>query len=188
MTQLEDKTRMADSYLTRLGVAGALVAAGLTAFLIVVGMISLGAFPSPGSLFFGGDDATISSNAGAETASAPAKTAAPAGPAAGGGRDDRGGEGRAGGGGGQDGGGGSPPGGGTAPPGEGGGGSGPGGGSSPPAAPAQSPGSNPLGQTIENTTTGLGNTVNDVTGTNLGDNVSGLGGGINQTLAGLGGQ
>ncbi len=185
---------MAETYLAGLGVTGAVIAAVVSAFLLILGMVVFDAWPRAATL--AGPRAeveAVSAGESAATAERPGTGAIGALPRDASSSDtilrgDAGGTGGAPGGG-DDGGGvdtGDPGGGGQvpagSPPAAGGATSGGGGASSGGGTVQQTV--DDLGQTVDNTVSGLSETVND-TVTGLGQTVNGTLDGVNRVLNGL---
>ncbi len=180
MSVFQAKARTAETYLAGLGASGALVGGAIVSFVILVGIVTFNAWPDAAGLFtFSGGQAEVgletSAGTGAErTASLPTlitSTGGPAGPTSG----------RAG----ENGGPGATDlpdeGTGTAPV--------PGGQDTPGTEPGSVGGGGNLlsnaGNMVERDTATLGDALNQTTGTNVGDVVTGLGKTLNGTLQGL---
>jgi hypothetical protein len=188
MPIFDAKFRTVEGYLAGIGASSALLAGALLAFVILVGVTTFESWPRPESLFPGsGDNVTLdATTAGIRQPPAessppdlsPVRVQPPAIPSPGG--SELGG------------GGGGAPGGGTAP-----------GGTAPqgsPSEPAQAPPGAPtpgpnvvqqtvsgVGNTVEGTTTVLGDTLGGSSSPGLGGLVGGLGQTVNSTLQSLAG-
>lgn len=188
MTALQASPRTAETYIAGFGASGALLGGAIVAFVMLVGVVTFNSWPQASGLFtFSGGQAELTLPAPAapstgEGATLPPLTATAVPPLASAATDsDING---------REPGPGNPPSGVTTPevPDEGVG-------APPPRQPAsseappQSSGSlvSSLGNTVERSTSTLGDTVNEATGTNLGNVVSGAGETLNGTLQDLSG-
>jgi hypothetical protein len=184
MTALQARARTAETYMAGLGASGALMGGAIVAFIMLVGVVTFNAWPDASGLFtFSGGQAEVElqtpSRSAAERAGATptvlTTVIAPDGPATtpggtGGPTGANGGQPEV-----------------TAPQVPGGGGGTPVTQPPPTQTPTQSAGNlvGSLGNTLEQNTATLGDTLNQATGTNLGNVVTGLGETLNSTLQGL---
>jgi hypothetical protein len=193
LRKLRNRARTtAETFIAGLGASGGLVAGALVGFLVLIALVTFDAWPKAAGGLFGTDTVQVVDEAAgtsgaadaAQTAAAKAGSSSKA--EAGGSANGGPGSSSENGGGDGDGGGlgGSAPDQNTSSGGSGGGGgSGGSGGSS---GGGGSGGSTSLSQGVQDATSGVGTTVNDVTGTDLGDSVSGVGNQVGGTLNGLG--
>jgi hypothetical protein len=186
VTGLNGNARTAETYLAGLGATGALVAGMVVVFLLLVGMVTFDAWPSPSSLF-GGDEADVEvagTNGPADAAAAALDDAAGLVASARPGDSLVSAPGDAGG----------TTGTGTGPGGDGGGVGGPGGGDGQAPVGGTPGGTGAAGggrvqETVDTTVDGVGQAVDDTVsglGTTVQTTVDGLGKTVNDTLKGVG--
>jgi hypothetical protein len=165
MTVLHSQARTAETYIAGLGASGALIGGAIVAFVMLVGIVTFNAWPEASGLFtFSGGQAEVELRTPTRAAAERAGTAptvlttviAPGGAATTPGGANRGQPGA--------------DGGQTEPEPPGGGGDTPVTQPTPPEAPTQSAGNlvSNLGDTLQQDTAALGDTLNQATGTNLG--------------------
>jgi hypothetical protein len=185
MTVMQAKARTAETYIAGLGASGALMGGAIVAFVLLVGIVSFNAWPEASGLFtFSGGQAEVELQTPARTPAegaraaptalttviAPGGSATSPGGANGGQPGADGGQTEV-----------------TPPESPGGGGGAPVTQPTPPEAPTQTAGTlvSNLGNTLQQDSAALGDTLNQATGTNLGNAVTGLGQTLNSTLQGL---
>ena len=186
MTGMQAKARTAETYIAGLGASGALMGGAIVAFVMLVGVVTFNAWPQASGLFtFSGGQAEVELRTPTRTAErageaptalttviAPGGSATRPGGANGGQPGADGGQTEV-----------------IPPESPGGGGGAPVTQPTPPEAPPQTAGNlvSNLGNTLQQDTAALGDTLNQATGTSLGNVVTGLGQTLNSTLQGLAG-